>query len=192
MRRTLLAITAVLLATVGTTLLYVYVKSADDRARLSIDTVKVLVAKQDTPAGTAAGSLQVEVKEIPRFGAPAQVLSSLTPVAGQVLKVDVFAQEQLMAPMFATRTTSGLAPKRHAVSVLIPEARRVPALLKAGSIVDIYLARDGKLGKAPLLTGIKVIDINNGGVITFDVTQDDGEKLLAASLAGDLMLMLSS
>jgi pilus assembly protein CpaB len=186
MRRTLLAITAVLLATMGTALLYLYVASADTRARLSIRTVKVLVAQRDARPGTAATQLAVTAKDIPAFGAAPQALTSLTSVRGRVLRVQVFAGQQLSTRMFDVRTASGLAPGHRGISVAIQEANRVPSLLKAGSPVDIFVIRRNAL--ALVLRQATVLDVGTRGIVTCDLTEADAQKVLAASVTGQLVL----
>ena len=53
-RRTLLLIAALVVAALGTVLIFVYVKNADDRAQADAAPVDVLVATQEVAAGTTA------------------------------------------------------------------------------------------------------------------------------------------
>lgn len=186
MRRTLLAITAVLLATIGTTLLYVYVSTADRRAQQRIRTVEVLVATADMEAGTAAAALRVDRKPIPAFVVVPEGISSARDLQGKVLTVKVFAGQQLSGRMFGPAEASGLGPDRRAVSVQIGEADRVPGLLKPGSKVGVF--RLAESGAVTVLPNAKVLNVDAKGIVTFDLSQEDALKLLGAVAQGRLVL----
>ena len=69
-RRTLLLITSILIAAVGTALVAIYVRGADERAEADADLVEVLVATKPvtagTPAGTAAVNLSFDDRSCPQ------------------------------------------------------------------------------------------------------------------------------
>ena len=52
-RRLALLLTAVIIAAAGTTLVFLYVKHADDRALADQSPIRVLVATETIPAGTS-------------------------------------------------------------------------------------------------------------------------------------------
>jgi pilus assembly protein CpaB len=187
MRRTLLAITAVLLATIGTTLLYVYVSTADHRAQQRVATVRVLVAGGDAEPGTAATALRVEARDVPAFGVVPRAISGLAAVTGKVLTVRVFAGQQLSDRMFDLRKR-GLAPGHRAVSVQLEEADRVPSLLRAGSRVDVF--RLEKSAAVPVLSEAQVLSADAKGIVTFDLDEAGAKTLLGAASHGRLALMV--
>lgn len=186
MRRTLLAITAVLLATVGTALLYVYVASADARAQQGIESRKVLVAAVDLPAGTPSGQMRVVSRSMPAFGVVPQALTELGPVQGKVLTVPVLAGEQLSARMFDARSSNGLTPGNRGVSVAIGDANRVASLLKNGDTVAVFRQGQGVL--TPVLPRARVLIADPRGIVTFDLSEGDAAALLEASAKGPLVL----
>jgi pilus assembly protein CpaB len=188
MRRTLLAITAVLLATIGTTLLYIYVSTADHRAQQRVTTVRVLVAGGDAEPGTAAASLRVEARDVPAFGAVPRAISGLNAVMGKVLTVRVFAGQQLSDRMFGPAGSVGLAPGHRAVSVQFEEADRVSSLLRAGSRVDVF--RLEKSAAIPVLSEAPVLSADAKGIVTFDL-DDAGAKALLGAAASHGRLALT-
>jgi pilus assembly protein CpaB len=186
MRRTLLAIAAVLLATIGTTLLYLYVSAADNRAQHGVETVEVLVASSDMDPGTTASALQVERRKVPQFGVIPQAISGTGPVQGQVLTVRVFAGQQLSARMFGAAAAGGLAPDHRAISVQLPEADRVAGMLRPGSVVDVY--RLAQNGAKLIIPKARVINVDLRGNVTFDLDQDRAAQLLDGNAQGRLVL----
>jgi pilus assembly protein CpaB len=188
MRRTLLVITAVLLATIGTTLLYVYVSTADNRAKQGVQTVEVLVAKGDWPAGTPVASLRTQIVQLPRFGAVPYAISDLGAVQGKVLAIKVIDGQQLSSRMFGAAATGGLTPGHRAVSVQIGEAERVASLIKAGSQVDVF--RLEQSSAVPVLDDAHVLSADDKGIVTFDLTETDAKTLLDAVARGRLVLRI--
>jgi pilus assembly protein CpaB len=180
MRRTLLAITAVLLATVGTALLYVYVASADSRAQQGIQTRNVLVATRNIPAGISAAQVRdyVTTKSMPAFGLADNVLSDLGREGAKVLTVPVVTGEQITDQMFGAVSTSGLSPGNVGVSVQIGDANRVVSLLKPGSMVGVFQL--SAKGLTEILPKAKVLAVS-GAIITFDLSQAQARALLVAS-----------
>lgn len=186
MRRTLLAIAAVLLATIGTTLLYVYVSTADNRAQQRVDTVDVLVATADMDAGTGASALRAESRKVPAFGVIPGAVSRSEAVQGKVLTVKVFSGQQLSGRMFGSAAAGGLAPDHRAVSVQLPEADRVAGMLRSGSIVEVY--RLTATGATRVVEGAKVIGVDARGNVTFDLTAAQAKDLLNGIAQGRLIL----
>jgi pilus assembly protein CpaB len=188
MRRTLLVITAVLLATIGTTLLYVYVSTADNRARQGVQTIGVLVVQGDWPPGTPAASLRARAVRLPRFGAVPHAISDLSAVRGKVLTVKVIDGQQLSDRMFGAAARGGLTPGHRAVSAQIGEAERVASLIKAGSRVDVF--RLEQSAAVPVLDDAHVLSADGKGIVTFDLTETDAKTLLDAVARGRLVLRI--
>jgi pilus assembly protein CpaB len=186
MRRTLLAITAVLLATIGTTLLYVYVSTADNRAQQRVQTVEVLVATADMDAGTDAAVLQVRRQQVPAFGLIPGAISSARDVQGKVLTVKVLLGQQLSGRMFGPATAGGLEPGRRAVSVQIGDAERVASLIKQGS--NVAVLRFTPSDAVEVLPSAKVLSADGRGIVTFDLSEAEAQKLLRGVAQGRLVL----
>jgi pilus assembly protein CpaB len=188
MRRTLLVITAVLLATIGTTLLYVYVSTADSRAKQGVRIIGVVVVEGDWPPGTAAASLRTRVLQIPAFGAVPDAVSDIRAVRGKVLTAKVVNGQQLSSRMFGAAATGGLTPGHRALSVQIGEAERVASLIKAGSRVDVF--RLTQSAAVPVLDDAHVLSADDKGIVTFDLTETDAKTLLDAVARGRLVLQI--
>lgn len=148
-RRVVLLIVAVLVAAIGTTMVFFYVRGADERAIADQQPVSVLVAKVALPAGTrvtdAAAQGAFELRELPAAAVTAGALSAIEPVKDFVALSPIFAGQQLLAPMFgATATaTSALAvpPGQIAVSFSFSDPQRVAGFVKPGSDVVVFLTR---------------------------------------------------
>jgi pilus assembly protein CpaB len=187
MRRTLLAITAVLLATIGTTLLYVYVSTADNRAKAQIERVSVLVATGNAASGTPAAQVPAKRQDVAIFDKMDGALGRIDSVQGLVLTTKVLAGQQLTAAMFDKPTVGGLPSGHQAVSVQFAEAPRVASLTKAGSLVDIFkLAGSAK----PVLRKATVLSVGAGGIVTFDLSPSDAQTLLDTIAGGGQLVLV--
>ena len=190
MRRTLLAVTAVLLATIGTSLLYVYVSTADNRAKAQLERVRVLVMDADAAEGTPAGSLRTQVAEVARFDLMPNAIADPRSIQGKVLTTKVFAGQQLTERMFGPAGTGGLSPGHRAVSVQFGEAERVASLIRADSVVDVF--RFAESGAVLVLPEARVLSVDAKGIVTFDLSAKQAQTLLNAVAAGRLVLDVHS
>jgi pilus assembly protein CpaB len=95
-------IAAAVMAVIGTIILVVFVRGAEDRALEGEDLVSVLVTTQQIPAGTPAAQMEDLVVEerIPAKVAPDGVISDLVQVQGLVNNVDFLAGETLLSGRF--------------------------------------------------------------------------------------------
>lgn len=164
-RRIALLVAAVLIAGLGTTLVFLYVKSADDRAIEAQAPVTVLVAKLPIAAGTrvqdAANAGSFEAQEFPAGSVTPGALSSVDALADAVAVTSIFPGQQILGPMFGTTATatagSGLVlpPGQIAVSVeiAVPE-QRVAGYVVPGS--DIVVFMSGQIGDAPDVTRVLI------------------------------------
>jgi len=109
-RRLALLIAAVLVAALGTALVFAYVKKADDRAIADQQPVSVLVAKTAVAPGTrvidAANAGAFERKEFPQAAVVPGALSSTDPVRDQVVLTTIFPGQQLLTGMFGATAAS--------------------------------------------------------------------------------------
>ena len=148
-RRLALLIAAVLVAALGTTLVFVYVKRADDRALADQEPVRVLVAKTNIAAGTrvldAANAGSFEVKELPQAAVPAGALSSTDPIRDQVALTTIFPGQQLLTGMFgataaaASNASIAIPPGQIAASFSFGDPQRVAGFVQPGSRVAVFV-----------------------------------------------------
>jgi pilus assembly protein CpaB len=173
-RRTLLLITSILIAAVGTALIGLYVRDADSRALKTEGAVSTLVADQTIPAGTtleAALSL-MRPDEVPArmatlgytgSNAKAKARKALK---GQVVTEPINDEQVVLKSMFSTPGDAATTEitKGRGVTVQLSDPARAAGLLVPGSEVTIYLN--------PLETDTKLKDVQklakHGRQLTLD------------------------
>jgi pilus assembly protein CpaB len=146
-RRLALLIAAVLVAALGTALVFAYVKKADDRAIADQQPVSVLVAKASVAPGTrvvdAANAGAFERKELPQSAVVPGALSSTDPVKDQVVLTTIFPGQQLLTGMFgataASNASIAIPPGQIAASFSFGDPQRVAGFVQPGSNVVIFL-----------------------------------------------------
>lgn len=218
-RRLALLIAAVLVAALGTSLVFAYVKKADDRAIADQKPVRVLVAKtaiapgtRVTDAGTAGA---FELKDLPQSAVPLGALSSTEPIKDMVALTTIFPGQQLLAGMFgatAAQTSSiAIPPGQIAVSFTFGDPQRVAGFVQPGSQVVIFLTsslQGNKQSTRILLPRVTVIAVGPTTItppasaaqanpeaqpramLTLALTQDQAQKLIFASNSGSMYLGL--
>jgi len=204
-RRTLLLIAALVVAALGTVLVFLYANNARTEGLANQELVSVLVAKSKIEVGTtgaaasAAGAF--EQQEIPRVNVVEGALSDATPLTDLAAIAPIFAGQQIIAAQWgATGQTSGLSipDGKVALSVQLGDPERVAGFIAPGSTVAIF-ATGGPQVKA-LLVNIPVIGVGpsgsvptadgtgNGGnveqiptaILSLAVTQEEAQKLIYA------------
>ena len=157
MKRSVLVLgLALLLAVMGTTAVFWYVRGADARAMAGKQVVTVLVADQSVPAGTKAGKAVdtglLRTEQMPADTVPAGVLSEIPSDLTHLVAVAEIAPGQLvLRSMFGEDrpTTSGLTipDGKVAVTVELGVPQEVAGYVKPGSevaVFDTYTERDGE------------------------------------------------
>jgi pilus assembly protein CpaB len=147
-RRIALLIVAVIIAAVGTGLVFVYVNNANDRALADQNPQQVLVAKNTIAAGTplrdAIGHGDLQLKPLPGTAVIAGALSDVSAMGDQVSLVPIYAGQQILPAEFGSATqasSSGLTLSRGdiAISVQLADPNRVAGFVQPGSDVAIFL-----------------------------------------------------
>jgi pilus assembly protein CpaB len=144
-RRTLLLIAALVVAALGTLLVWMYAQNADSNAQKGQTLKSVLVAKTKIEVGTsgaaAAADGAFEQVSVPESALAENSLSDASPIADQVAIVPVFPGQQIISPQWGTSgSTSGLSiPKGQiALSVQLGDPERVAGFVSPGSTVAIF------------------------------------------------------
>jgi pilus assembly protein CpaB len=204
-RRTLLLIAALVVAALGTVLVFLYANNARNEGLANQELVTVLVAKSNIAVGTtgsaasAAGAF--EQQDIPRANVVEGALSDATPIADLVAVAPIFTGQQIIAAQWgATGQTSGLSipDGKIAISVQLGDPERVAGFIAPGATVAIFAT--GGPSVQVLLTNIPVIGVGpassvpnpdgttNGGnaeqipsaILTLAVTQLEAQKIIYA------------
>ncbi len=144
-RRTLLLIAALLVAVLGTVLVFLYAQNARNAAQEGQTLVKVLVAKTQIEVGTTGATASTngafDLQDIPKENVVPGALSDATPLANLVALVPVFAGQQIISPQWGTAAqTSGLTLPAGtiAIEVALGDPERVAGFITPGSNVAIF------------------------------------------------------
>ncbi|MCW2868608.1 MAG: hypothetical protein JWR20_2796 [Marmoricola sp.] len=184
-RKVLLAVAAVI-AALGTLLVFLYVRGADNRADARYAAVTVLRATKQIDPGETVAAAQAAGKitsgSISQQDVLAGALTSLDSVTDKVATTTILPGEQLVAGKFGTSgaATTGLTiPKgRLAVSVNLTDPARVAGFVNPGDKVTIFMS--GNATKGPftrmLLPSVQVIGVGTTTVVSTTKTATDGAQ----------------
>lgn len=185
-RRTILLIVAALIAALGSAMVFLYVRGADDRATEAQAPVQVLKAvTQINPGETldqaqAAGKL--ELGTVPRAQVLPGAVNSIEGIGSQVALSSVFPNEQIIAGKFGSQGDQELLTVpdgQIAISVTLSDTGRVAGFVVPGDDVAIFLNGEigaGKTGVRLLLPRVKVIAIGSTTVISTTTTNPEGAQ----------------
>jgi pilus assembly protein CpaB len=146
-RRRLLLMLAVFVAIIGTALVFLYVRGADNRAQSQYDSVSVLRATQNIAAGEtyddAVKAGKIASASVPQSQLNAGYQTSLTALNGKIAAVPIFAGQQIITGQFGTTvqsTSTNLPiPKGMiAISVQLSDPDRVAGNVYPGSRVAVF------------------------------------------------------
>lgn len=146
--RLLGGIAALVVAVIGTVLLFNYVQGADRRALANTETEDVLIVKQNVPAGTPASQLSqyVTTKAVPKTAVASEALEDLTSVGSKVTSVGLVPGEQLLSSRLVESSTF-IGPARvevpeglQEITVQLGIDRVVGGTIQAGDTVGVFLS----------------------------------------------------
>ena len=146
-RRVALLTAAIVIAAIGTTLVYLYAKQANDRAIAEARPVDVLVAKTLIPAGTTAEQIltdqSVELQQIPEKAVAEGAIGDIQGVAGQVAVGPIYPGQQILTQLFGETagavTGINIPEGLLAASFSFGDTARVAGFVNAGSEVAVFL-----------------------------------------------------
>lgn len=147
-RRRILLIVAVVVALLGTALVFLYVRGADARANERFDTVNVLRAVAPIEAGEsiddAAANGKLALQPVPEDYLLPNYQTSVEAITGSVATVRILPGEQIVSDKFGTAVeASGTAlaiPKgMMAISVTLTDTARVAGFINPGTTVAVFL-----------------------------------------------------
>ena len=169
-RRTLLLIAALVVAALGTGLVFLYAQNAQSNAKAGQALVTVLVAKSKIELGTtgaaASSAGAFEQPQVARDTVVPGALSDAAPLANLVALVPIFPGQQIIGQQWgAAATTGGLAVPagKVAMSVQLGDPQRVAGFVTPGSTIAIFTygntAASGTGGTAPTTTvpGVRLL-----------------------------------
>ena len=186
-RRTLLLIAALVVAALGTVLIFVYVNNVKKDAEGGAAPVDVLVATQQVAAGTTAADASnagaFELQTVPTDAAAEGALTDISIISDQVALAPVFPGQQILAQMFGkpgSDTGLNVPDDKLAISVQLGDPERVAGFVAPGSNVAIFatVSSTGTEGESTqvLLPEVEVIGVGATTLATQVTTTDEGES----------------
>jgi pilus assembly protein CpaB len=218
-RRTVLLIAALVVAALGTTMVFLYVNGVNNRALDKQNPYKVLVAKKPIEPGTtlkaADNAASFGTKIIGKDALVPEAVSAVTELTGTVATTWIYPGQQIIQPMFgdsADSSSLAVPPDKVAMSISMADPAQTAGFVTAGANVAIFLTTTTKGGQAQtqcLLPKVQVLAVGSQtGVpqdpettsgtdasvpkttLTIAVDQKDLQRVLVAEKTGQLNLGL--
>ncbi|CAM4016286.1 Flp pilus assembly protein CpaB [Bordetella tumbae] len=161
-----------------------------------------LVVATDLAAGTRLQTDHLAIRDIPLPWVPSHSFEAdaVDQVLGGVLTTNLKQGDILLPMHIAAEVESSLSDLvlhgRRAVTLPAAEINAVSGLLQPDDLIDLYVSfvHQGQHLTAPLLQGVRVLAIGGRAdspvSITFDASEQDAIKLVAARHTGSLTAML--
>jgi pilus assembly protein CpaB len=181
-RRSVLLVAALVIAALGTTMVFIYVSNVNDQAVAKQRPVEVLVAKKSIAPGTtyqdASDAASFEKKIVSRDALVDGALGSTDPLVGKVTTMAIYPGQQIIPQMFGDSgeiSTLSVPADMLAISVQLDDPAQVAGFVEAGTNVAIFLtstvAKGGAGGETRLLLpSVKVLAIGNQTAVPQDTT----------------------
>jgi pilus assembly protein CpaB len=187
-RRSVLLVAALVVAALGTTMLFLYVHGVKSDAVADKKSVSVLVAKKPIPAGTtykdASDAASFEKKVVSRDALVNGALGATDPLVGKVTTTPIYTGEQIIPEMFGDPgeiSTLTVPPGMLAISVSLDDPAQVAGFVEAGTDVAIFLTSSVAKGGGQdqtrlLLPKVQVLAIGNQTAVPQDTTTSGTEE----------------
>jgi len=146
-RRRLLLMLAVFVAIIGTALVFLYVRGADNRAQSQFSSVTVLKATQNIAAGEAyddaVAAGKISSASVPQNQLNQGYQTDMNAMKGKIAAVPIFAGQQIISDQFgstvvSTSTNLPIPKGMIAVTVQLSDPDRVAGNVYPGSRVAIF------------------------------------------------------
>ena len=190
-RRRIFLVVAVVVALMGTALVFLYVRGADQRAESRFETVQVLRATQAIEQGesiddaVAAGKVALQPVVVDYLQTGYQ--TSLESLTGQFAASKIYPGEQIVTDKFdkevETASALPIEETESAVSVNLTDTARVAGFVNPGSQVSIYFSGNGQDGvpfTRLLLERVTVIGVGSTTPSATTTTTAAGEETTEA------------
>ncbi|NPC95444.1 Flp pilus assembly protein CpaB [Nocardioides sp. zg-DK7169] len=182
-------VAATVVAALGTILVLLYVRQADERAQERFETTPVLRATSVVAAGEsidgALSSGKVVVEDVVRDAVLDGALSDSSPISGMVALSPIYPGEQIIAERFGESASTGpdlLIPGggKMAVSVNLTDPARVAGFVNPGSEVAVFLngteAATGQPFTRVLLERVSVLGVGSTTPVSTTTTEAGGAQ----------------
>ena len=192
-RRTILLIVAVVVAVVGSGMVFLYVKGADDRAKAAQAPVAVLKAVAQIEPGEslaqASAAGKIDMMDVPAEQRLEGAMDSIGESGGLVALTRIYPNEQVTSSKFGTtgeQDTFAMPPGKFAISVNMTDTGRVAGFVAPGSKVALFVnapvGRSQEPGVRLLLPEVQVIAVAQATVTTATTTDGQGAQTTTEAL----------
>jgi pilus assembly protein CpaB len=185
-RRRLLLFLAVIVAVLGTALVFFYVRGADNRAQAKLDNVDVLKATQNIASGesydTALSSGKISMQPVPKNQLNTGYVTSTTELKGMTASAPIYAGQQIIKPQFSKNSVNTVEaqsplpiPKGDiAIAVNLEDPDRVAGNILDGSRVAIFVTDTSNGETKLLLPDVTVLNVGSPVPTTSTTTDQSG------------------
>jgi len=210
-RRWLLLIASILIASIGTALVAMYVNQADSRAQAGQQTVPVVVAVKQIEAGDTAAKADedgaFQERTMVRDAVAPGAIRSVSAIRGQTATVRILPGEQILAAMFSRKAgQAALVPPngKFAVTIQVDDPDRVAGYATPGSTVAVFASGENTPSHLVLQSALVMAvglypgsgtatpapGTSNSPLVTLAVTQAEAQRVKDAAKTGQLWLAL--
>jgi pilus assembly protein CpaB len=187
-RRTVLLVAALVVAALGTTMVFLYVHGVNDRAVANQHPVVVLVAKTLIEPGTtvtaADADAAFEHKTISRDDLLPKALNQLTPIRGLAATTMIYPGEQIIPAKFGDPGDASplvIPAGKLAIGVRLDDPAQAAGFVDAGTSIAIFFTAPVAKGGAQdqtqlLLPKVLVLAIGSKTAVPLDATTTSGTE----------------
>lgn len=200
-RRKVLLIVAAIVAALGTLLVFVYVRGADNRAQQQYHAVQVIKAVKPISAGETVAEAQsagkFELGAVPQADRLPDAITDLNSINGEVALTAIFPGEQIIPSKFgttATGTTLEIPNGMLAISVNLSDTARVAGFVNPGDHVSIFM-QGSAVGGQPsdfsrmLVPNVEVIGVGTTTTTLSTTTTDENGTTTKEQLPRTLLTL---
>jgi pilus assembly protein CpaB len=196
---------AIVLALIGTFAIVTYVQGADDRALAGESVVKVLVVKEQVPAGTPATDLgdRVALEPVAEKVKADGAVTSTKQLGAQVASATLVPGEQVVTARFVAPSEYRASGASIAVpdgllqtTIALEPQRAVGGVLTPGSTVAVVASftdpdQSHIVLQKVLVTNVQLEDIGQTNDSGSDTTEDDDQQAAEPGAAPDGQLLVT-
>lgn len=186
-RRTVILVVALIIALVGSAMVFLYVRGADDRAQEKQEPVEVLKAVAQIEPGESLSKAQtegkLELQSVPRSQLLEGALNTIGENGSLVALSRVFPNEQITLSKFGAageQDVLAMPEGEFAISVNLSDTGRVAGFVSPGSKVAVFvngpIGPQGQDGTRLLIPSVQVIGVGATTVTTATTTSEEGAQ----------------
>ena len=162
-----IAVAAVLSVILGLVVFMGLSGSGGKEKAVPVDTVHVVVAKQDIAPKTILKESMLEKREVPSYMVPPDAVRDISdivnkPAAVQIMKDDILSTRKVLMNIAMAGFTGEIPPECRAISIAVSDVTGVAGFAKPGDFVDVMVIAKGdeKMTGRIVLQDIQLLAIN--------------------------------